>query len=236
MQVETATQHYASGTAYPEEPRAFSSTSRAAVTRVWALATTKPVLQFALVFLAYFVAGKLGQATTNIRSSNLGPVWPAYGIAVAAFLGFGYRAWPAVAARALLVAYQSPVPALAAAGQTIGATLGAASAAFFVRRIAHFDPRLSRLRDALGFITLAALGSAIVSSTIGVASLYLTHVQAYSGLGSAWLVYWLGDSTGVLLVTPPGFNLPGPFKPPSAPGTVQFVALVTPSAVAELVR
>ena len=235
MDGETATEPYAVGTAHQEEQRAFSSTSRAAVTRVWALATTKPVLQFALVFLAYFVAGKLGQATTNIRSSNLGPVWPAYGIAVAAFLGFGYRAWPAVAASAFLVAYQSPVPPLAAAGQTIGATLAAASAAFFVRRIAHFDPRLSRLRDALGFITLAAFGSAIVSSTIGVASLYLTHVQAYSGLGSAWLVYWLGDSTGVLLVTPLVFTLPALLKPRSPRRTVEFVAVVTMSAVACLI-
>src|SRR5207247_1815722 len=33
-------------------------------------------------------------------------------------------------------------------------------------------------------------------------ALYATHVQAYSGLGAAWLIYWLGDATGVLLVTP----------------------------------
>src|SRR5258705_1842097 len=77
------------------------------------------LLYIAIVFLAYFVAGKLGQATTNIRSSNLGPVWPAYGIAVAAFLGFGYRACLAVAASAFLVAYQSPMPALASSGPTI---------------------------------------------------------------------------------------------------------------------
>src|SRR5258705_6700424 len=156
MEVETANEHYAVGTAYPEEPRAFSSTSRAAVTRVWALATTKPVLQFALVFLAYFVAGKLGQATTNIRSSNLGPVWPAYGIAVAAFLGFGYRAWLAVAASAFLVACQSPVPALAAAGQTNRAPLGAAAAALFLPRGAPFEPPPSRPPAAPGVVPPAA--------------------------------------------------------------------------------
>src|SRR3954468_4165660 len=72
--------------------------------------------RLALVFLAYFIAGKIGQATTNIRSSNLGPVWPAYGIALAAFLAYGYRVWPGIAASAFLVAIAS-VPALAAAGQ-----------------------------------------------------------------------------------------------------------------------
>src|SRR4029077_3048141 len=116
--------------------------------------------------------------------------------------------WPAIASSAFLVAYLSPVPALAAAGQAAGATAAAATGTYLVRRIADFDPALSRLRDALGFVTRAALGSATLSASIGVTALYLTGVQAYSGLGSAWLVYWLGDSTGVLLITPLVFTLP----------------------------
>jgi hypothetical protein len=56
--------------------------------------TRQFAVEVTIVFLAYIVAGKLGQATTNIRSSNLGPVWPAYGIALAAFLAYGYRVWP----------------------------------------------------------------------------------------------------------------------------------------------
>ena len=54
----------------------------------------KYLVQIAIVCVAYVVAGKLGQATTNIRSSNLGPVWPAYGIALAAILKYRYRVWP----------------------------------------------------------------------------------------------------------------------------------------------
>ena len=46
----------------------------------------KYLTQVAIVFAAYLVAGKLGQATTNIRSGNIGPVWPAYGVALAAIL------------------------------------------------------------------------------------------------------------------------------------------------------
>src|SRR5215216_3156726 len=157
---------------------------------------------FVLVFLAYVAAGILGQATSNIRSSNLGPVWPAYGIALAAGLKYGYRIWPALAASAFLVAVQGSVSAAGAAGQAIGATLGALTGTFLLRRIANFDPSLSRLRDALGLIVLGAFGSALVSSVIGVFSLYATGIQPYSGLPSAWLIYWLGDSTGVLLVTP----------------------------------
>jgi hypothetical protein len=37
------------------------------------LAFVTYLAQTAIVFGAYFVAGRLGQATTNIRSGNLGP-------------------------------------------------------------------------------------------------------------------------------------------------------------------
>jgi PAS domain S-box-containing protein len=163
---------------------------------------SKYLVKVAIAFLAYVVAGKLGQATANIRSSNLGPVWPAYGIAVAAILIGGYRMWVGVAAGAFLVAFFSPVPHITALGQAAGATLAAMTAAFLLHRVAHFRSSLSRLSDALGLIALGAAGSAIVSASIGVLVLHATHVDAYSGLGAAWLIYWLGDATGVLLVTP----------------------------------
>jgi PAS domain S-box-containing protein len=189
------------------------------------------IVSLVSVFLAYFIAGKLGQATSNIRSSNLGPVWPAYGVAVAAFLAYGYRIWPAVAASAFLVATQGSVSAVAAAGQATGATLGAASGMYLLRSIPGFDPSLSRLRDALGLIVFGAFGSALVSSVIGVTSLYATGIQAYSGLPSAWLIYWLGDSTGVLLMTPLVFTLPGLLRLPWR-ALVELAALLTLLSVA----
>src|SRR5262249_27854231 len=101
------------------------------------------LLQLSLVFLAYLVAGKLGQATTSIRSSNLGPVWPAYGVALAAFLIYGYRVWPGVLAGAFLVAFFSPVPHIAALGQAAGATVATMTGAFLLYRFAGFDRSLS---------------------------------------------------------------------------------------------
>ena len=184
------------------------------------------VVQIAAVFLAYFIAGKLGQATTNIRSSNLGPVWPAYGIALAAFLAYGSRVWPGIVASAFLVAFSSAVPPLAAAGQAIGATLAALTGASLLRRIVDFNPSLLRLSDALGLVVLGAFGSSIVSASIGMFSLYVTGVQAYSGLSSAWLIYWLGDSTGVLLVTPLVFTLPSLLAIRSRARIVEFAALL----------
>src|SRR5690348_16777880 len=95
----------------------------------------KYFVQAAIVFIAYYVAGKLGQATTEIRSSNIGPVWPAYGIALAAVVLCGYRIWPALLAAAILVASQSPVPLLTAAGQASGSILAAVTGCFLLKRV-----------------------------------------------------------------------------------------------------
>ena len=155
-----------------------------------------------IVLISYFLAGKLGQATTAIRSGNIGPVWPAFGVALAAVLLFGYRIWPGIFIGVFLVDVLSPVPVVAALGQASGSTLAAITGALLLRRIANFESSFSRLRDALAMIVLGAFGSALITATIGVSVLYATHVEGYSGLGPAWLIYWLGDATGGLLVTP----------------------------------
>lgn len=181
--------------------------------------------QMAIVFAAYFLAGKLGQATTNVRSGNVGPVWPAYGIALAAILIFGYRVWYAVAAGAFLVAYLIPAPLLESVGQAAGATLAAVTGTFLLRRM-KFQAELSRLQDALALIVVGAFGSALVSSSIGASVLYATHAQSYSGLGSAWLIYWLGDATGVLLVTPLVLTFPRLLKITPWRRRTEFIALL----------
>lgn len=160
-----------------------------------------------IVFATYFLAGKLGQATTHIRSGNVGPVWPAYGIALAALLVCGYRVWIAIAASAFLIAFLSPVPGIVALGQAGSTTIAAVTGTFLLRRV-HFQHRLSRLKDSLALVLIGAFGSALVSASLGTLVLYGTQMRSYAGMGSAWLIYWLGDSTGVLLVTPLVLTLP----------------------------
>src|SRR6516225_5599585 len=82
------------------------------------------LIEASIVFIAYYIAGKLGQAS-SARSSNLGPVWPAFGIALAALLRLGNRMIPAVLAAAFVVASQSPVPIIVAAGQALSSTFAA---------------------------------------------------------------------------------------------------------------
>jgi PAS domain S-box-containing protein len=134
--------------------------------------------------------------------------------------------WPAIAAGAFVVAFQSPVPAITALGQAAGAAAEAVAATFLLRRVAGFDPALSRLRDALAFV-LVSFAGALFSASIGIFSLYSTGLQPYSGLGPAWLIYWLGDATGALLVTPLVFTLGTLFAIRSRPRAIELTALLT---------
>src|SRR5437899_2668787 len=132
--------------------------------------------RIAVVFGAYFAAGKIGLAAP-FTSGNISPVWPASGIALGALLLWGYGVWPAIAAGAFLVNFLSPIPHTAAVGLACGNTLAALTGAFLLRRIRDFCVSLSRLRDVLALIVLAALGSTMVSASIGVVVLFATRVR-----------------------------------------------------------
>src|SRR3954467_6423774 len=118
-------------------------------------------LQAVTIFIAYYVAGKLGQATTEIRSTNIGPVWPAYGVSIVAVVLCGYRIWPILLGVAFLVASQAGVPVLTALGQSAGTVVAALTGRVLLERV-DFQPSMSRLRDALSLIVFGALGSALV--------------------------------------------------------------------------
>ena len=105
------------------------------------------------------------------------------------------------------MASQSPVPLIAAAGQAIASTLAAFTGGYLLRRVS-FDRSLSRLRDALNLVVFGALVSPVVSASLGMLVLYAAGVVPYSGTCAAWLIYWLGDGTGVLLVTPLALTVP----------------------------
>ena len=177
-----------------------------------------------LVFAAYLVAGKIG-LSTPFTSSNVSPVWPASGVALSAVLLFGYRIWPGIAAAALLVNWGS-IPHVAAVGLACGNTLAALTGAFLLRRFSKFDVSLSRLRDVLGLIAYAALGSTMVSASIGVTVLSATKVHPWTGAGTAWLIYWLGDAMGILLVAPLLLTLPRLWRTCRDYRVVEFAVLL----------
>ncbi len=164
-----------------------------------ALRPLKYLLEIGVVFVLYYATGRLG-LSVPYTSGNVSPFWPPAGVALAAILLLGYRVWPAVVLGALLVNFFSPIPHIAALGLAVGNTLGPLLGAFLFRR-QGCDPRLYRLRDVLMLIAFGAVGTA-ASATMGVLVLYATGVDAWTHILDAWLIWWLGDNMGVLLLAP----------------------------------
>jgi diguanylate cyclase (GGDEF)-like protein/PAS domain S-box-containing protein len=126
-------------------------------------------------------------------------VWAPSGVALAATILLGYRIWPAVALGALVANATAESSLAMAAGIASGKTLGALTGAWLLRQ-ARFDPALKRVRDVISLAILGAALSAALDASIGMGAVWATGESG--GLWSSWEVWWLGDLTGVLVVTP----------------------------------
>ena len=169
---------------------------------------------FAVLTVVYFAAGKLGLSFATLHSSA-SAVWPPTGIAIAAFLLFGPRAWPAIFAGAFLAGTVGTSLGIAA-----GNTLEGLVAAYLLDRFASGAACFERARDVFRFAAVAAVATT-VSATLGVASLALGGLAAGGELAAIWLTWWLGDATGALLVTPfllLWYAQPRPLLPADRPG------------------
>jgi PAS domain S-box-containing protein len=149
----------------------------------------------------YFGAAKLGLSMA-VAAEQVSAVWPPTGLSLAALLIFGYRLWPGIWLGAFLANATANEPIAVACGVATGNTLEAVAGSWLLVRYVGFDSALERLKDVLGLIVLAACASTMISATIGVASLSLGGVQAWSQFGFLWSIWWLGDAMGNLVVAP----------------------------------
>jgi len=157
-------------------------------------------LLVALVAGVYFGGAKLGLSLA-VAHGVITPVWPPTGIAIAALLLLGPRYWPAVTAGAFLGNATSGVSLGIAAAISVGNTVEALAAVYLLRRI-NFRLSFDRVSDVLGFAVLGALVPAALAATNGVTVLALADSAAAHPYGPRWLLWWLGDATGALLVAP----------------------------------
>ena len=157
-------------------------------------------LLFGLAAVYYFAA-KLGLRFAFINSS-VTTIWPPAGIALAAFVLFGYRVWPAIFGAAFLANFTTTGAALPSIGIAIGNTAEGLLAAYLVNRFARGGRVFDRVRDILRFTVLAALVSTTVAASIGVASLALGGLVSAADAPRVWLTWWLGDAVGDIVVAP----------------------------------
>src|SRR2546425_12763199 len=88
----------------------------------------------AVLAVAYLIAAKLGLKLAFVHASATA-VWPPTGIALAAFLVFGYRVWPGIFVGAYLANITTTGPVATSLGIATGQTLEGLTRAYLVDRV-----------------------------------------------------------------------------------------------------
>jgi PAS domain S-box-containing protein len=129
------------------------------------------------------------------------PVWAPTGIAIAALYLFGRNLWPAVAVGAFIANTTSDASLGVSAAIAFGNTLEAVVGSELMRR-AGVRQALDRVRDVIALILFAALAAPVLAATNGVTALLIAGDVERSSYGSEWLLWWVGDAMGALIVAP----------------------------------
>ncbi|HEY2799681.1 MAG TPA: MASE1 domain-containing protein [Chthoniobacterales bacterium] len=158
------------------------------------------ILATAVLAVVYFVVGKLSLQLAFLNPSA-SPVWPPAGIAIAALLVLGYRAWPAIFVAAFLVNFTTAGNIASTLGAAAGNSLEALCGAWLVNRFAGGLRVFNRAQDIFKFVAIAVASTAI-SASLGSTSLALAGFVRWANYSVVWLTWWLGDMTGFLIIAP----------------------------------
>ncbi len=160
----------------------------------------------AALIAVYITLGRLGQF---IALQQVAPVWPASGLAMAAVLLLGVRVAPAIwfASFVTNLSYSFDpshpfVAVIVCAGMGFGAMLEGLVGGFLIRNFASGTDFLDRAWDVGKFVALAAMGSTMLAATVGTLCLSLSGFAPWSAFASTFWTWWLGDTVGVIVVTP----------------------------------
>lgn len=155
-------------------------------------------LRFLAVAVAYYVGGYIGLGVPYV-GSHISLIWPPTGIALAALLCWELSLWPAILLGAFAVNLAVGSSLEMAFGIACGNTLGPWLAARWLRRH-RFAPDLPQRRDLIRYLGIAVVGGMAINATNGVLQLWLAGILPSSGLGQAWVIWWLGDAMGALVM------------------------------------
>jgi len=150
---------------------------------------------------AYYYSGKLGLRFASIHPSATA-VWAPTGIAIASFLLFGKRVWPAIFLGAFLVNLTTFGTVLSSLGIAAGNMLEGWAGAYLANAFANGRKAFERTEDVFRFAFFSGLLSTTVSATIGVTTLALAGLAPWNRYLPIWSTWWLGDISGALIVTP----------------------------------
>lgn len=160
-----------------------------------------------IVFAAYAVLAQIGYRFS--AEANVTPIWLPSGAALAAVFYFNGRVAPGIFFGSFVGNFATfsgsgavEVALLVSAAIGFGAVLQALAALWVLKRFANAPHApLETTNDVLVLAFFSGAAASILNATIGATSVTLGG-YAVSPWSQTWLTWWLGDTVGVLLMTP----------------------------------
>ncbi|MBA2656601.1 MAG: diguanylate cyclase [Tatlockia sp.] len=171
----------------------------------------KTILNNLIVLLLYISSGFLGLLLA-VPPGYATAIWAPSGIALGAILVWGLESLPGIFLASFLLNFYVTLINEGnllnllnlATGLIIGcgAVLQALLGWWLVKRFIRINNSLHLPKEILYFALLTGPISCIVAATIGNLGLCLLRIISVDNFARSWLTWWIGDSIGVLIITP----------------------------------
>jgi signal transduction histidine kinase len=153
---------------------------------------------------AYYGAAKLGQ--TLRYTASVSAIWPPAGLGIAALYLWGLRWWPGILLAECVINGEllfgdSGLPLGSLLGQQTGNMAEILVGALLLRRLIGPRAGLDRVEQVGGMLVALGIATAI-SATVGTVSMLAGGVIDSSEITKFWRTWWLGDTSGGLVVLP----------------------------------
>lgn len=159
------------------------------------------VALFMFLTVGYFSGARLGLRLALVQPLAV-PIWLPAGGAIAAFIVFGYRMWPAV----LIGSFLGHVTALGLVSTSflvpVGATLEGLAGAYLVNRFARGVKAFNTAKDAFLFAFFTCICAPSINAAVGIGVNYFGGHASLTDSALIVLSWWLSHGIGSLVVAP----------------------------------
>ena len=154
-----------------------------------------------VVAAGYYALAKLGLRLASINPSA-SPIWPPTGLALAAVLLGGLRIWPAIFIGAFAANATTAGTLETSALIALGNTLESVAGGYLIDRWSGGAQTFASPVRVAKFALVSVGPATVISATIGVVTLCVAGLAAWTKFTPIWVTWWLGDAAGALVVTP----------------------------------
>ncbi|MBV6340703.1 CHASE domain-containing protein [Candidatus Magnetobacterium casense] len=166
-----------------------------------------------LLVVLYFISGRLALFLA-IPPGYATPIWPPSGVALAFMLLYSYRVWPGIWLGSFLlnayISLNTPGASVALPGIiATGAVLQTVAATYLIQCFVGRQGTFEREQDLLKLLLIGGPLSCIINAGTGSTAMLVVGAIKSSGYMFSLFTWWLGDTIGVIVVTPLALILMG---------------------------